>query len=351
MTRVPNRRVGWRPVVAMVSNLLLLTDGCAGENKPSADTAEELVPGGNSGIPVPGPCDPLGSCGWTDLSMAPGAGCGLRQNTRIDCWGDLDDFGRDDFSHGVGFTDVTLGVLHGCALRRDGLPVCWGAEGAGESDYGQADPPEVPFVAIEAGAYQTCGLDAGGFITCWGYWGYYHMGRVEPPGSFVQMDAGHYNGCALDAKGRVTCWGYYVNEGSMVSNPEGTYLRVACGMSCYGVASDGRLVSFGPRYNVVASPPAGERFMDVSVWGTLACGLTTAGELRCWGYSDPDSYAKGLSADWDTVTYPEGPFTKIGVSNYSVCAIRADGTISCMDSCGRPEYDAPYFSPYPGPCT
>ena len=91
--------------------------------------------------------------------------------------------------------------------------------------------------------------------------------------------------------------------------------------------------------------------MDVSVWGTLACGLTMMGELRCWGFSDRDSYEYGLSADWDTARYPEGPFTRIGVGSGSVCAIRADGTISCMDGCGRPDYEAPYWSPYPGPCT
>ena len=344
--RAPNRRLGWRPVVAMVSNLLLLAGGCDGENKPNADTAEELVSGGNSGIPVPGPCTPLGSCGWTDVSMAPVFGCGIRQNTRIDCWGDLNDIhGVGNFPQGVGFTDVTVGMVHGCALDRHGFPVCWGAEYDG-SDYGQADPPEVPFVAIEAGAYLACGLDAGGFITCWGY----YLGRVPPSGSFVQMDVGFYGGCALDAKGRVTCWGRYVDEGSIAANPEGTYVRVVCGESCYGVASDGRLVSFGPRYAVVASPPEGERFMDVSLWGTLACGLTTAGELRCWGDAHPGGYYD-LDADWDTVRYPEGPFTKIGVGSSSVCAIRADGTISCMDSCGRPDYEAPYWSPYPGPCT
>ena len=96
-------------------------------------------------------------------------------------------------------------------------------------------------------------------------------------------------------------------------------------MSCYGVVADGTLVPFGPRYNVVASTPAGDRFMDVSVWGPPGCGLTTAGELRFWGYATPGDYRKGLSAEWVTVTYPEGPFTRVGVGAGSVCVIRVDG--------------------------
>ena len=323
----------------------VLGGGCAGGGKANDDTAAAVVPGGSAGIPVPGPCDPLGSCGWTDVSMATVFGCGIREGGTVDCWGDFQ-LGGDEVLHGVGFTDVAVGMYHACALKRDGLPACWADEGMGDNDRGQVDPPTVPFVAIEAGAYLTCGLDAGGFITCWGY----YLGSRPPPGPFVQMDLGFLGGCALDAEGRVTCWGDDVNQGRVAANPEGRYLRVACGGSCYGVATSGHLVSFGPRLAVVASPPEGERFMDVSLWGTLACGLTTAGELRCWGDAHPGGYYD-LDADWDTVRYPEGPFTKIGVGSSSVCAIRADGTISCMDSCGRPEYDAPYFSPYPGPCT
>jgi alpha-tubulin suppressor-like RCC1 family protein len=75
---------------------------------------------------------------------------------------------------------VTAGYEHSCSLASNGWVYCWGRD-----DYGQRgdqsdlswtfdQPPPEPvvgalrFATVEAGAYHTCGVTAGGETYCWG---------------------------------------------------------------------------------------------------------------------------------------------------------------------------------------
>lgn len=95
--------------------------------------------------------------------------CGITVDGDIRCWGVEDDPlvpERTRPPEGHDFVELDGGMDHTCARKQDNSVVCWGRRN--ENEWGQFDPPPIPFVKIVSGALHNCGLTAEGTIVCWG---------------------------------------------------------------------------------------------------------------------------------------------------------------------------------------
>ena len=119
---------------------------------------------------------------------------------------------------------ITAGGKHTCLLHADGEVECWGANG--ESDTGQADPPEDKFTSISAVYEHTCGIVAdASAVVCWGA---NSEGQSDPPsGEFRVISAGRSYNCGLNPEGIARCWG--TNEYGQLDAPDGQFTIMTSG--------------------------------------------------------------------------------------------------------------------------
>ena len=289
---------------------------------------------------------------------------------------------RGSFPHGIGwveyvcdkegrafgdppegtFATISAGTGHVCALMTDGTPVCWGSESNGKS----SPPAGAKFTTISAGSDHTCALLADGTPVCWGA---DLRGQSSPPAGekFTDISAGFGYTCALRQDGTPSCWGYDIfqrldhpklrkeifyssrfreidageigvacgllADGGMLCNRERIGLSIQIGQDAHSISSgvgavcalrrDGSAVCWG---SDDLTPPAGEKFTDISVGSRqLACGLRTDGTAVCWG-------------PWASLPPPAGakfieisvPAARRGNSGYDhVCALSENGAAVC----------------------
>lgn len=127
----------------------------------------------------------------------------------------------------IAFTALAANVGYACGLGDGGRAYCWGDNGDGQLGDGGLDARARPepvvgeraFSSITAGRTFACALDAGGAAFCWGRdSGAFGLGRswggiipepvaAAPGPRFVSLAAGHHHACGLDAEGYVWCWG------------------------------------------------------------------------------------------------------------------------------------------------
>ncbi len=116
----------------------------------------------------------------------------------------------------------------------------------------QASGPDLPFQAISAGGFHTCGLRPDGSLICWGW---NNLGQTAVPAlpaglSYTQVSAGGYHTCGLRSDGTLICWG----------------------SNAYGQTT-------------VLALPAGVGYTQVSGGTGHTCGLRSDGSIACWGLS------------------------------------------------------------------
>ncbi len=252
---------------------------------------------------------------YSFVSVTAGAAyaCGLTADSTAYCWGSNDShelgtssrletcIDENGWSHScwptprpVGsYVFLTVGYSVTCGIAPDGATYCWGdningqlgVEEAPETcslEYGQQWPcsslPQLvtgghSFVFLTAGVTQTCGLTAEGTAYCWGnnFTGQLGAGFVSGPfdlqytplevvggHSFVSLVAGSEHTCGLTADGQAFCW---------------------------GLNSDGQL-GIGEVSDKVPQPVAvtgSHTFEALTTWWYFTCGLTTDGDVYCWG--------------------------------------------------------------------
>src|SRR5262249_23028647 len=135
-----------------------------------------------------------------------------------------------------------------------------------------APSPALKFTAISAGTDTTCGIDTSGNVQCWGFL----RGSVPPPtvqpnapsqvslpSSAVSISVGATSACAVDTTGGLFCWG----------------------RRDHAQIGDGAAPSTGMQVTPVRVSGA-QDYAAVSVGYSQACGLTTSGNVRCWGFFD-----------------------------------------------------------------
>lgn len=234
--------------------------------------------------------------------------CGISTTGRTYCWGsnDYGELGNGDNSQfprafptriatTVKMKQVTTGANHACALSVDGAAYCWGRNIIGElgngtydaSDGVHATPLPVVggkvFTSLSAGFYHTCGITVSSDVYCWGD---NEMGL-------------------LGSGGTETC---------SLPGPEGT-LVVPCGRTP-------RIVAAG-----------GTSFSAISSGSFHSCGVSTTGDVHCWG--DNSIGQRGLGFKDELVRYESTIVsggrkysTVVSGDGYS-CALAADAQAWC----------------------
>ena len=274
--------------------------------------------------------------------------CALTPTGGVKCWGNnssgqLGDGTTTEYSttpvEVVGLSGVqavTAGESHTCALTTTGGVKCWGNNGSGQLGDGGAtaysSPTPVDVIdlssgvqAITAGTYHTCALTTAGGVKCWGLNNFGQLGDgttteysttpvdVIDLSSSVQAIAAEYNyTCALTTAGKVKCWGdnwygqiredttttHYstpvdvegLSGGVRAITAGGAHtcaLTTTGGVKCWGANWYGQLGNgtgaYSPTPVGVEGLSGGVRAITVGYAHT--CALTTAGEMKCWGYN------------------------------------------------------------------
>lgn len=245
--------------------------------------------------------------------------CTTRADATVVCWGD-DTFGQADPPEGT-FKAVDAGAIHTCAITTDGTVACWG-----DNSLGQADPPDGAFRAISAGWGHSCAAAVDGAISCWGDDIY---GRTDAPaGIYTAVTAGAAHSCAITAEGAIACWGW--NHYGQTDAPTGVFQAVAAGAfhSC-ALAADGAIACWGWNEHGQIDAPTGV-FQAVTVGWDHGCAIGADSAIACWGVDD-----KGQASP------PAGAFRAISAGWEHTCAIRVDGAVACWGADDTGQSDAP----------
>ncbi|GEM_PF-1238556 len=138
---------------------------------------------------------PSGS-GFTSVACGKNHCCALDADDDATCWGQN---GLNSDREGP-WSDWTAAAVTSCALDDGGALSCFGT-----GDYAPEPPEGLVLDDVACGTRHCCGLEEGA-ITCWGDDTVADQ-LAAPEGSFVALAAGTWHTCALDAEGDVACWG------------------------------------------------------------------------------------------------------------------------------------------------
>ena len=259
---------------------------------------------------------------FTTISAGREHVCALMTDGTPVCWGS-ESGGKSSPPAGARFTTISAGADHTCALMTDGTPVCWGNDIDGQS----SPPAGEKFTDISAGFHYTCALRQNGTPSCWGYDIFQRSSNPKEvkelfySSRFREIDAGEiYDACGLLADGGILCnTGHSIQIGQDAhSISSGIHARCALRRDGSPLCEGGYLPDF--------TPQAGEKFTDISVGSDgLACGLRTDGTAVCWG-------------QWASASPPAGArFIDISVPSTRpadrghghVCALSESGSAVC----------------------
>jgi hypothetical protein len=217
-------------------------------------------------------------------------------------------------------TAVAAGYGHVCGLTDKGTVYCWGHASDGRfgpvPENGLPGPIPVatphPFVSISANALHTCGLTAAKAAYCWGGNSFGQLGRGSVDGTahptpeavsgghqFVEIHGGASYACGLTASGEAWCWG--INAGD------------ALGLG----------TNDGLTYSAPLRAASAYTFTTLTTAVSLACGISTAGPVVCWG-------GGSTPAPLDATT----GYTALGSGQHHACRIDNSGHLSCFGDLG-----------------
>ncbi len=256
--------------------------------------------------------------GWMQLSAGHTHTCGIRTDGLLFCWGanDRGQIGNGGAGSSLGVTrvqipgpvgSVSAGMQRTCARTVVGAVYCWGAvwfKHEGDIDYTRTQPspqlvPQSPAMTrLSVGSLTTCGADSSGFAYCWEANTRGEMGTGDSEGSttprriasdleFLQISAGLLQTCGVVAGGAGYCWGDD-SFGQLGVSP--FLLAERCGgqqLPC----------------STVPTPVFGRQlFTAVSTgFGSHTCGVTTLGNLYCWGLGVSGQRGDGTIANASSV--------------------------------------------------
>ena len=188
-----------------------------------------------------------------------------------------------------------------CAIGEDGRGFCWGAntqgilgDGLPLPDDGTFSHSSIPmpiaggheFAAISVGGVHACGVTIGREVYCWGSNGDWQLAAEglphEPPtlcraadvvwtcsstpvlidlhGAAIGVAAAGLHSCARLWHGGVQCWGINTLDNVNLAGSEPQN-----------------------HFRVPTEVANGRTFLQVSGRGTVTCGISTAGDVVCWG--------------------------------------------------------------------
>jgi hypothetical protein len=279
----------------------------------------------------PNPVAVLGLTNAVAVSAGGQYACALKTTGSVVCWGsnqygELGDgtlVGKSAPVAVSGLTDaiaLSAGDTHACALRASGAVACWGTNGLGQLGNGttgaaQNRPVSVTglsdAISISISKFgHSCALRASGTVLCWGSNSNGELSNSAVTDT-VAISAGYAHSCALKTMGTVVCWGDnswgQLGNGTSVKNSvapvtvTGLSNAVAlksganhvCAIKatgevvCWGAAGNNQLGDGGSLRQVQSTPVTTANMSNaiaLSAGFGHTCALTSAGEVRCWGY-------------------------------------------------------------------
>ena len=240
-----------------------------------------------------------GTLPWTQISAGYTHSCAVRSDGALYCWGQNE---RGQLGNNSVFTSstpvavqlsspiaaVSTGQARTCARTTAGIVYCWGAiwvvrqEGL-ELSRTQPVPelvPDAPAMAwLSVGSFTTCGADISGFAYCWeanprgtigdgSLDGSTTPRRVGSDLEFVQLSAGLAQTCGVTIAGAGFCWG------------DDTFGQLGVPATSIGRCGDN-----AHPCSLTPTPVLGRQsFTEIATGlGSHTCGVTTRGNLYCWG--------------------------------------------------------------------
>lgn len=299
--------------------------------------------GDGTQIDRPAPVAVAPALRWKQVEQKGWAGCGVTAADELWCWG----FGRQTGYGGLVPTRVTglppvrsvgLGNEHLCAVAIDGRLFCAGSNRSGQLGDGTLTDRStmiqiggaLRFRAV-AGRWQyTCAIAEAGELYCWGSTSWDAIPTTLPIGGsghiptpqrigalrFDRLAIGESHQCARAIGGAWYCWGYNIEGQALAGGAVGLVpvtalpvaggalttvaagFRVGCGLTFTGQAicwGDDLNAALGDAANsgirrTAAPVDGGLAFTDLGMTWAMACGLTAANEVYCWGTGHPGAF-------------------------------------------------------------
>ena len=173
-------------------------------------------------------------------------------------------------------------------------------------------------------------LDASADVNCWYCGGSTHSTSklsftVLSAHAFIDIDAGESHTCAIESTNKAWCWG---------DNSQGQLgTGAAADLSCnFDPAQPQR-----PCRPTPAAVDGNGSFRMLSAGQAHTCGLTTGGQVFCWGRNDRGQLGNGTQTDSRVpvlVSHPAS-FKAVSAGDAHTCAITVAGELHCWGDNGR----------------
>lgn len=219
---------------------------------------------------------------FIELSLSDEGGCGVSEGGELACFGRVSEKGRP---LGGTWQHVSAETWGGCVISQPGNAQCWG-------DF-DVRTPDGTFKEIGTGAGYVCGILANGVVKCWGPESLDPGSLAAPAGEFHGLSVASWAGCAISNRREVACWGAL----------ESAHIK-------HGTVE---------RADSITSPMHGE-FVSIKLTDDRLCGIRTSGALECWGYV----------GNWRQLEVPAGSdFVSVASASGEECAVRRNGKVIC----------------------
>jgi hypothetical protein len=170
----------------------------------------------------------------------------------------------------------------------------------------------------------TCGEDASGCF------------------SWVDIHAMWGCSCLERHDGLHECWGSLFDQNHDVCefvHGRSGELVIGMGKVCE-LDAQGRIVACNADYQGFDPAPPSTAFSSLSLAKDGGCGITTGGQIECWG----DIYDPAVHPQHHVVP-PTGIFEQAFAGEYDGCAIDAQGAATCWSFLGNPDLSPRYHDP------
>lgn len=242
---------------------------------------------------------------------------------------------------------LALGGATSCALDRDMTLRCWGANDVGQAspasqDSELATPTVVAgaWLSVAVGATRTCAIDSEHGVHCWG------APSPTLDGQWRVIAVGDAIACGIANDRTLWCW-----DDTDVSQVDGTpHWRSlsTSGSTLCAISDDHRGWCIDDQRGLSQRDGSWERLSESASHG---CGITSGGELLCWGANEFGQLGNGgfAASTVPVAITATGPWRDVAVGDGFSCGQRADRSVVCWgdNRLGQLAVDAPLQQPSP----